>query len=319
MSAMSFSDLELSWTLDSKNDRRFNLISVIVVSLMVSLGLMLSSIELPEEKREARRAIPPRIINFLLEKKKVEPEIEKLKIKPKPKPKPKPKAEPKVKKEKPANKNQKTLTKIEKKAREKAAESGLLALSNELADLMETDDISAMVGGPVKSVVSTVSTSQKSQELLLANASQGSGGVNNENYATVVGKTIASKREISAVKQSLISTETVDKNKVERKTTIRTTGVRAEESVILIFDRNKSKLFSLYNRARRNNPNLKGKIILEITIAPSGKVTNIKIVSSELNDSKLEAGLLRRIKGFNFGAEKVEQVTVTYPIDFLPS
>lgn len=319
MSSMSYTDLELSWSLDSKNDRRFNLISVIVVSLMVSLGLMMSSIELPEEKREARRAIPPRIINFLLEKKKAEPKIEKPKVKPKPKPKPKAKPKPKIKKEKPAKKDQKPLTKIEKKAREKAAESGLLALSNELADLMETDDISAMVGGPVKSVVSTVSTSQKNQELLLANANQGSGGVNNKQYATVVGKTIASKREISAVKQSLVSVETVAESKDESKATSRTTGVRAEESVILIFDRNKSKLFSLYNRARRNNPNLKGKIILEITIAPSGKVTNIKIVSSELNDSKLESGLLKRIKGFNFGAEQVEQVTVTYPIDFLPS
>lgn len=319
MSSMSYSDLELSWSLDSKNDRRFNLISVIVVSLMVSLGLMLSSIELPEEKREARRAIPPRIIDFLLEKKKAEPKIEKPKVKPKPKPKPKPKAEPKVKKEKPAKKDQKPLTKIEKKAREKAAESGLLALSNELADLMETDDISSMVGGPVKSVVSTVSTSQKNQELLLADASQGSGGLNNELYATVVGKTIASKREITAVKQSLVSTETIVKAGDDSKATSRTIGIRAEESVVLIFDRNKSKLFSLYNRARRSNPNLKGKIILEITIAPSGKVTNIKIVSSELNVSKLESGLLKRIKNFNFGAEQVEQVTVTYPIDFLPS
>ncbi|MDH5356118.1 MAG: TonB family protein [Gammaproteobacteria bacterium] len=317
MSSMSYSELELSWSLDSKNDRRFNLISIIVVSLMVSLGLIMSSVELPVVKREAGRTIPPRIINFLLDRKREVPKVEKSEIKPKPNPKPEP--TPKIKKEKPTRKVQKTLTKIEKKAREKAAESGLLALSNELADLMETDDISSMVGGAVKSVISSATTSQKSQRLLLADSSQGSGGVDNEQYATVVGKTIASKREISAVKQSLISTETVDKSRNQSKTTNRTTGVRAEESVILIFDRNKSKLFSLYNRARRTNPNLKGKIILEITIAPSGKVTNIEIVSSELNDSKLEAGLLKRIKSFNFGAEKVEQVTVTYPIDFLPS
>jgi len=81
----------------------------------------------------------------------------------------------------------------------------------------------------------------------------------------------------------------------------------------------KSKLYSLYNRARRKNPDLEGKIILEITIAASGKVTKVHIVSSELDDKNLEASIVKRIRAFNFGAQKVEAVTVTYPIDFLPS
>ena len=78
-------------------------------------------------------------------------------------------------------------------------------------------------------------------------------------------------------------------------------------------------MYSIYNRARRTNPSLKGKIVLEITILPSGKVSNVKIVSSELNDKKLESRLVSRIKLFNFGARDVKAVTVTYPIEFLPS
>ena len=77
---------------------------------------------------------------------------------------------------------------------------------------------------------------------------------------------------------------------------------------------------AFYNqRARRKNPNLEGKIILEVTIAPSGKVTKIRVASSELDDKKLGDSIVKRIKAFDFVTQKVEAVTVTYPIDFLPS
>lgn len=86
-----------------------------------------------------------------------------------------------------------------------------------------------------------------------------------------------------------------------------------------MFDRNKGILYKLYNHARRKNPGLKGKIVLRLTIAPSGKVNSIEIVSSELNDPKLETRLVRRIRNFDFGAKNVESMSVTYPIEFLPS
>ncbi len=84
-------------------------------------------------------------------------------------------------------------------------------------------------------------------------------------------------------------------------------------------DKNKSKLHSLYRRARRSHPGLKGKIVLEITIAPSGKVLKVRIKSSELNDPKLESRLVARIKRFDFGSYSVQKVTVTFSIEFLPS
>lgn len=41
--------------------------------------------------------------------------------------------------------------------------------------------------------------------------------------------------------------------------------------------------------------------------------------SGELNNIKLESGLVARIKRFDFGSNSVEQVTVLFPIEFLPS
>ncbi len=95
--------------------------------------------------------------------------------------------------------------------------------------------------------------------------------------------------------------------------------MRSLESVTLLFDRNKGKLYDLYQRARRKKPGLKGKLVLELTIAPTGRVTEIRIISSDLDDDGFESRVLKRVRQFDFGAGKVEELIVTYPIDFLPS
>jgi len=134
---------------------------------------------------------------------------------------------------------------------------------------METDDISAMVGGEVKAGGSGSSGGNDSQETLLADSGSGSGGVGDRQVTTTVGKTVLSKREVAAVKQSLIDKNTEVKAPETTAKSGQRSGVRSEESVTLVFDQNKSVLFSLYNRARRKNPGLKGKIVLELTIAPT--------------------------------------------------
>ena len=71
--------------------------------------------------------------------------------------------------------------------------------------------------------------------------------------------------------------------------------------------------------ALRTDPTLEGKVVLTLTIAPSGSVTDVSIVSSELSAPELEAKLLRRIRMFDFGAKDVSVTTTTKPIDFFPA
>lgn len=317
MSAAYYEQLALGWSPESKSDKHFKLIMVIVVIVMLALGIVLSSISVPERKREVRTAVPERIANFILEKEKPKPKVQapKPKVKPKPKPKPVVKKLPKKKVE------AKPLTKTQQKARNKAAQSGLLALGNELSDLMDTSEVSSMVSGKARTNSASVTkVTSNNKSLLIQNASKGSGGVNSKEYTNKVTTAQLSQREITQVKQSSITANAKTKVSDEkRKSQSRSGGIRAEEDISVVFDQNKSKLYSIYNRERRKNPGLKGKIILAITIAPSGKVTKVKLVSSELNNKKLESRLMSRIKLFNFGAKPVDQVTVTYPIEFLPS
>jgi len=60
-------------------------------------------------------------------------------------------------------------------------------------------------------------------------------------------------------------------------------------------------------------------VVLEITIAPSGQVTDCKVVSAELADADLIDKLVARIRLLDFGAKDVEPTVFTWPIDFLPS
>jgi len=91
------------------------------------------------------------------------------------------------------------------------------------------------------------------------------------------------------------------------------------EEIKLVFERNKGAIYAIYNRALREDPSLEGKVVVSLRIAPSGEVLECKLVSSELKAPELEKKLLGRIKSFDFGAKDVDELTITWPVDFLPS
>ena len=96
-------------------------------------------------------------------------------------------------------------------------------------------------------------------------------------------------------------------------------AARTREEIELVFDKNKSAIYALYSRALRENPALQGKVVLEVTIAPSGEVTECRVVASELGDPDLERKLVARVRMFRFEERDVAVMTTTKPIDFFPA
>jgi periplasmic protein TonB len=94
---------------------------------------------------------------------------------------------------------------------------------------------------------------------------------------------------------------------------------RSADEIALVFTKNKGAIDAMYARALRDNPALQGKVVLELTIAPSGDITAARIISSELNDKEFESKLLARIRLFKFDAKDVATLTATKPIDFFPA
>ena len=94
---------------------------------------------------------------------------------------------------------------------------------------------------------------------------------------------------------------------------------RSADEIALVFTKNKGAIDAMYARALRDNPALQGKVVLEITITPSGDITAARIISSDLNDKEFESKLLARIRLFKFDAKDVATLTATKPIDFFPA
>ena len=94
---------------------------------------------------------------------------------------------------------------------------------------------------------------------------------------------------------------------------------RSADEIALVFTKNKGAIDAMYARALRDNPALQGKVVLELTIAPSGDITAARIVSSDLGDKEFESKLLARIRLFKFEAKDVATLTATKPIDFFPA
>ncbi len=305
MTVLTYENLALRWTPERERDHRFNIMAAIFVAGLLLIGIVISTIELPKEERKARTVVPERVAKFILQKEKVK------KVKPKPIPKPKIRIKPQRKQVK-----KKPLTKKQKKARKKASDSGLLALGNELSDLIDTKSISAMVNKKARNSKTAKNKATVNTNVLSSDVNKGSGGVRSGTAPTITGRTQLAKQERLSVRESITTKTVSDKSK---KRGYRGEGLRSDEEITIVMDQNKSQLHSLYRRALRKNPGLKGKLVLEITILPSGQVSKITIRSSELNNPSLERRIIARIKRFNFGARGVETVTVTYPIEFLPS
>ena len=317
----------LPWTRVEEEDRRLKRIVALVVSITLLLSLAIPFIPVPEEDRDKVKPLPPRLAQMVMEKQKPKP-------KPKPKPpekkkekkkeekkkeeKKKPEKKPEQKKPKPKPKKvEPPKPKVDKvaEARKKAASVGLMAFTDELADLRDAPVAPKLNKG--KPLSKGGQSAKKRERKVLTSGATSSGGINTSTLTSGVGSSELAGRQTTQVESPVDmvaaaapETSTAPESKKPSRT---------YEEVSLVFDRNKGSFYSLYSRALRKDPTLQGKVVLEITIAPSGKVTACKVVSSELNNPKLERKLVSRVKMLNFGARDVETLIVTYPIDFLPS
>ena len=82
-----------------------------------------------------------------------------------------------------------------------------------------------------------------------------------------------------------------------------------------VFDRNKGGLFAEYSRARRDNPQLEGKIVFDFNIAKTGDVTACYVRFSNLGDPDLERRLCDRMSNMKFPPRQ-SAITATKTVDF---
>ncbi|WP_096086456.1 AgmX/PglI C-terminal domain-containing protein [Agaribacterium haliotis] len=320
MKVTSYEQLALSWQPDAKEQKHFLWLLFGALLLATLLAVLISFIQVPDEPRQKVK-VPERVAKFISQKPKpVQPPP-----KAEPKPPPKPVEPPKPKVAKKREEVQKPLTEQQKKARDKAANTGLLALASEFSDLIDSSAVDAAVSSTVKTGAGgkdKASGPDVAALLASSTAKAGAGRAAGSRQVLALETGGLSAADLVAANGQLLAQENARALAEAQQTQDgerRGDHLRSEEDISVVFDQNKARLQSIYNRERRRNPGLQGKIVFEVTVEPSGQVSAVKVLSSELNDAGLERRLAARIKTFNFGARAVEPVTVTFPIEFLPS
>ncbi|MBP7547741.1 MAG: AgmX/PglI C-terminal domain-containing protein [Corallincola sp.] len=297
--------------------------SLVTVSLL--LALVVAWIELPEPLREEEEALPPQLARILLEEREIpppppkpEPKPEPEKPKPEPKPGPKPEVKPEPKPQPVSRQPQPVVNQSREQARQRAASAGVMAAEDDLAALRELAD-SDLGAGPLTDDASAVVSDapQVDRALLTAGVAAGSGGINSAAVSRTTGGASVAGRSTSSVQGSRAE-QGRQQQATSRSSGGGNGGGRSEEEVRLVLERAKASLYTLYNRELRKNPLLKGKVMFELVIEPSGKVSSVKVVSSQLAAPELEKKLVARRKSLNFGSRDVASTTTKWAVAFLP-
>ncbi len=311
---------ELPWSTGFEDDARFkklargSLVSAVVLALLFWVlpqpQVDPSSVEDAPRRLERlvldRPAPPPPPPPVVREEPKPEPEpaVEERVVEPKPEPKPKPVVEPP-----PVDRTQ--------QARDRARVAGLLPLTNQLQALRNTVTNDQLQRADAVGAASS-DTPFAERSLITSRVGTASGGINTAALSRNTGVIGIGGRETTVVENPVEGF--AEAGGAAQRSGTSQLASRSREEIERVFDANKGRIFTLYNRALRENPALQGKVVLRLTIAADGRVTFCEIVSSELNDPELERGLVQRVLQFQFEArDNVEAITTTKPIDFFPA
>jgi periplasmic protein TonB len=285
---------ELPWSPSEEMERRFR---AILRNLAIVFGIF--AVLMPFLPRHVlvvnTDSLPERVVQLVME------------------PPPPPPPPPPPKPEKPLEKAPVT-PKPPVDPRVKASKSGLLASLDDLAALRDQVDLDKFAKNQPKTT-DPGDVSVVTRNIITSKAGGTSGGIS--------APTSSGLAAGSGSLRGIYTTQVKDPNLGASGQATRAGGSgkasRSADEIALVFTKNKGAIDAMYARALRDSPALQGKVVLELTIAPSGDITAARIISSELNDKEFESKLLARIRLFKFEAKDVATLTATKPIDFFPA
>ena len=319
-----YREYELPWTTSTGQERKFRRLLGIVMGATLFLSLVWPFIPTPEKDPYEVEEIPPRIAKLLLEQAPPPPPPPKP-VEPEPEPEPDPVTEPEpeqVAEEPPPPEPEPEPAPVPEPeidlqavAREQA-QAALLPFTEDLASLADSDVLETVADD--RPLTASVGQAQRNERsMITSSVGTASSGINTASMSRSTGGTGLSARNVTEVESPVESVGSSAGG--TRRTGTSNKASRSREEIELVFDKNKGAIFALYNRALRMDPTLEGKLVLRLTISPTGEVTACEIVSSELGDPELERKLVQRVKLFRFESRDVEPVTTTKPIDFFPA
>lgn len=342
-------NLELPWSSSVQDDRRFSKILAVLFGLLVMACILVTVVDVPDIARSEKERLPPQLARVLLnkqvlpppkplappkpEEKKPDstPEPEKPSVKkpiapPQPKPQPidqKPAAQKTIDQKQSAPPKPSVSATAVERARKQAQNSGVMQLKDELAAMREMMPTSALESATTTTTTKAAQATQADRAAVTSGAKATSGGIDTAALSRDTGAVALSGRATTAVHSELQGAT----KKSNTATAHNQSGVggnegsrsaRSEEDIRKVMEQHKGAIYSIYNRALRQNAALQGKMVVKLVIDPSGRILEASLVSSELQDPDLEAKILQRIRLIAFPAANVARTTLNQTFDFLP-
>jgi len=325
----------MPWSHDDESDRRYRRTLRTAMLLSLLIGIVLHLVIVPAPVRPVVARIPERLAMMVRKEAK------------KPEPVRKAKAEKKEERdekkqtakaqETPTQERPKTSAPEPAAAPRKAVNTGVLAFKDSFKDLMDETAVARLGSEARLSNPATQAAGQAlaSRSLVTMQGGGSGGGVGNAAFSrnagsggigsAAVGRAAgggngarlgSGGNGFAQVKSGIAGTG----GKESRPLSSGGRPGRTDEEIQILFDRYKAALYRIYNTELRKDPTLRGKMVLRITIEPSGAVSACGVESCSMNAPEFSAQIVDRVRKFNFGAKDgVPKTTILYPIDFLPA
>jgi TonB family protein len=315
---------DLPWTTGEHEAERLRKIVRASFGALLVLSLLMSFLPLPEQSADEVREIPKRLARLVVERQTPPPPpppvVREEPVQPPPVVEPERVVEERRVEPDPVVDNEPEPPPVDTtaEARQRARSAGVLQFASQLSSLREnaaaTADRLERTGtaGPGDAPVAE-------RSLITARVGAASGGINTAALSRNTGGGGLGGRTTTVVESPVEGIGFGPAGGAAQRSGDSDKPARSREEIERVFDANKGRIFTLYNRALRENPALQGKVVLRLTIAPEGRVTFCEVVSSELDDAELEKALVQRVLQFQFDAKDVEPITTTKPIDFFPA
>ncbi len=300
-----------SWQFE---DKRFYRLLWLGVALWLVVAVMVPMLKVPMPSREVQEQLPPQLARVMLEQRKAPPPPE-----PVPEPIIEPVKPPPVAEPEPVAAVAEPVKPDPQRAREQAQQAGLMAMRDDLAELRQSFQLNN-TAPKVKSSGEQQAT-QVERKVLRNEAAKTFASAEAAAVAGDVKRSVLADSATTVLAEAELKGLSVSGR--PEKTARNDNGGsavpgRSEAEIRRVLEANKSSLYTLYSRALRSNPLLKGKVVFELVIRPDGSLAEVNIVRSELNDSKLERQLTLRLRSVNFGAEAAASTRSQWTVEFLP-
>jgi hypothetical protein len=313
----------MPWMRGSEEDRRFRRSLLGTVAAALLLGLLIPLIDIPIPERSEVIEVPERFAKLIREERPL----------PAPQPVPEerapevppPEPEPLLAEETPTPPEPRQVEAPEPVVAQPEApkrdvqSTGILAFRESFSNLSEARP-SARLGADARlSNAGDSAVGRPERSMVTTQAPGSSGGINLAALSRDVG-TGGGGGQIGGVELTRVASSIGAGGGHDRPLAGSAAAGRTDEEIQIVFDRYKAALYRLYNRELRNDPTLRGQMVLRLTIEPDGSVSLCRLQSSDMDAPLLADQVVERVRMFDFGAKDgIPAVTILYPIDFLPA